>query len=73
MVVMARSAELDEVLFPSPTHPKDEILRRGANMAVTCVAALSAMPHRAQRLLLQDKVSNGIQCQCPHARDGQRH
>jgi hypothetical protein len=48
MVAAARGAELDEVLFLSPTHPKDKTLRRGANTAVTCVAAMpfptAAMP-----------------------------
>ncbi len=40
MVMTARSAKLDEVLFLSPTHPKDKILRHGANTAVTCVTAM---------------------------------
>jgi hypothetical protein len=48
MVAMACGAELNEVMFSLPTHPKDEISRRGANTAVTCAAVMlfptAAMP-----------------------------
>ncbi len=40
MVATVHGAKLDEVLFLLPTHPKDKISMRGANTAVTCVAAM---------------------------------